>query len=86
MNTFLNENAHDIIREVKPQFAQEIDRLVTRVFSEAIAALPVDLWEDLAKQLGLHGKPDKPSDKPTDKPTDKPSTETNEVPATKKAP
>lgn len=51
VNTFLNENAQDIIREVKPQFAQEIDRLVLRVFSEAIGALPVELWESLANQL-----------------------------------
>lgn len=49
MNNFLNENAHEIIRELKPHFAQEIDRLVVRVFSEAIAALPVDTWEGLKK-------------------------------------
>lgn len=50
VNTFLNENAHDIIREVKPQFAQEIDKLVKSVFAEAIASLPVGLWEGLVRQ------------------------------------
>ncbi|XP_034232277.1 circadian clock-controlled protein-like [Thrips palmi] len=76
VNTFLNENAHDIIREVKPQFAQEIDRLVARGFSEAIAALPVNLWEDLAKK-GQH------RDKDAD--TQRPSTATNQVATDKKS-
>lgn len=52
VNNCLNENAPDIIRELKPQFAQEIDRLVTRIFSEAVGALPVAFWESLAMPGG----------------------------------
>ncbi|KAG8232433.1 hypothetical protein J437_LFUL012863 [Ladona fulva] len=44
INGFLNEQSPEIIRELKPQFSEEIDKLILSVFGKALSKLPVEKW------------------------------------------
>ena len=42
VNHFINENGHEILKEIEPEVARQINELVEKVMNDAFSQLPAD--------------------------------------------